>query len=48
MLLGDQMGVMCGIYAYSITRPIVLGELKIEARTNEYQQAKSLELDIKD
>lgn len=46
MLLGDQMGLMCGIYGYSITRPTVLGERRIEPRTNELQQAKSWVRDL--
>lgn len=40
------MGVVCGIYGYSITRPIVLGELRIEPRTKEYRQTKSWARDL--
>ncbi|MEZ5529482.1 MAG: hypothetical protein R3E57_06065 [Porticoccaceae bacterium] len=40
------MSIVCGIYGYSITRPIVLGELRIEPRTQEFQQAKSWARDL--
>lgn len=34
------MSIVCGIYGYLITRPIVLGNLQIEPRTNNYNQAR--------
>lgn len=41
------MNVVCGIYGYQITRPIVLGDVRIEPRTTNYQQAKEWASDLK-
>jgi len=35
-----HVNVVCGIYGYQITRPIDLPGLRIEPRTNDYQQAE--------
>lgn len=40
------MNFACGIYGYQITRPIDLPGLRIEPRTNDYQQAKQWAKDI--
>jgi len=45
-LYGGQVSIVCGIYGYSITRPIDLGDLVIEPRTAEYQLAKKWARDL--
>lgn len=40
------MGVVCGIYGYSITKAIDIGDLRIEPRTTDYRQANEWARDL--
>ena len=43
---GLLMSLVCGVYGYQITRPIVLSGLRIEPRTSDFHQAQEWARDL--